>query len=387
MAWLPLHFAMSLQLGLIVSPMMSIAEKRDRAEVDAYYSVVGIHQLIYVPVAAAAIFGALTFVTASSSPLHDIALPAAVAGACYLSQDFLRRCLFARRRPLALLLFDIINFGLRLGILAALWHEDLISTGSALWVLAAAAAASAMCGLGIAGPFRWKPDTFWAVTRRQWRSARWLVLTEAVQWMLGNSGLVVTAGLFGPRILGALRVAQSLLSVMNVAREALENIMPPLAAKALAESGPPGLRHVLSRALFVAVLISIAAVSGLGLFGPWLLHRLYGPEILEFSWVILWSSLSFPTALMTVVLSCAFRTLEQTRSIFLAVLAGAGFNLVAVFPAAAVFDVAGLIAVTLLSQLIVLAVLAALVIRIPGLWRDASLLGEAQRMRALKQLQ
>lgn len=182
-----------------------------------------------------------------------------------------------------------------------------------------------------------------------------------------RSGLIVTAGLFGPRILGALRVAQSLLSVLNVAREALENIVPPLAAKALAKSGLPALRHVLGQALLVAALISIAAVSGLRVSGPLLLHWLYGGEILEFSWVIIWSSLGFPTALVTVVLNCAFRTLEQTRSIFLAVLAGACFSLVAVYPAALIFGVAGLIAVALLSQLIVLVVLVVLVARISGL--------------------
>ncbi|WP_175525719.1 polysaccharide biosynthesis C-terminal domain-containing protein [Bosea sp. OK403] len=367
MAWLPLHFAMSLQIGLIVSPMMSIAGKEDGAEADAYYAVVGIHQLVYAAVAAAAIFGTLTLMTGSSWPLHDVALPAAVAGACYLTQDFLRRCLFARRRPVRVLLLDIANFGLRLGALAALWHEGLIGIATALWVLAAAAAASAVCGLGMAGPFHWKPEIFAAVTRRQWRSARWLVLTGSLQWMSGYSGLIVTAGLFGPRILGALRVAQSLLAVMNVAREGLENIVPPLAGKALAERGLPGLRHVLGRALFGAALIGTAAMSGLGLFGQWLLHRLYGGEILEFSWVIIWSSLGFPMALVTVVLTCAFRALEQTRSVFLAVLVGACFNLVAVYPAAVVFGVAGLIAVSLLSQLIVLAVLAVLVARISGL--------------------
>jgi O-antigen/teichoic acid export membrane protein len=372
MVWLPLHFAMNLQLGLIVSPMMSIAGTGDGAETDAYYAVVGVHQLIFVAIAAAAIFGALAIMAGASSPtLHDVALPAAVAGAAYLTQDFLRRCLFARQRPARILLLDIVNFGLRLGALLALWHANLISVANALWVVAAATAASIVCGLGMAGPFRWRSEVFAAVTRRQWRSGRWLVLTGSAQWAQGYSGLIVTAGLFGPRILGALRVAQSLLAVMSVAREALENILPPMAGKALAERGLPGLRHVLGRALLFAALIGAAAVSGLALFGQWLLHQLYGAEILEFSWVIIWSSLVFPIALVNVVLGCAFRALEQTRSVFLAALVGGCFNLVAVYPAAVISGVAGLIAVTLLSQLIVLAVLAVMVSRISRLWGGA----------------
>ena len=37
MVWLALYFAMSLQLGLIVSPMMSIGTKEQGAEAEAYY--------------------------------------------------------------------------------------------------------------------------------------------------------------------------------------------------------------------------------------------------------------------------------------------------------------------------------------------------------------
>ena len=367
MVWLALYLAMSLQLGLIVSPMMSIGTKEQGAEAEAYYTIVFLHQAGYVVVASGVIFAALTFVAGADSGLAAAALPGAMAAASYLTQDFLRRYLFARRRPAGILLIDAINQALKLGALAALWQAGMIGVATALWAVAAAAAVSTLCGLGMSGPLLWRRQVLASVTGRQWRSARWLVLTGSVQWVLSYSGLLVTAGLFGPKVLGALRAAQSLLAVLNVVREALENIVPPLAGKAFAERGMPGLHRTLGRAMLFAGLVGAATVLGLGLFGPWLLHRLYGGEILEFDWVIIWYSFAFPMALMSLVLGCAFRALERTRPVFVASLVGGCFNLLAVYPAAAAFGVAGLIAVTLLSEFAALAVLVMLALRVPGL--------------------
>lgn len=371
MVWLALYLAMSLQLGLIVSPMMSIGAKERGAEAEAYYTIVFLHQAGYVVVASGAIFAALTFAGADSA-LADAALPGAMAAASYLTQDFLRRYLFARRRPAAILLIDAINQILKLGALAALWQAGMIGVANALWAVAGAAVVSTVCGLGMSGPLLWRRQVLASVTGRQWRSARWLVLTGSVQWVLSYSGLLVTAGLFGPKVLGALRAAQSLLAVLNVVREALENIVPPLAGKAFAERGMPGLHRTLRRAMLVAGLVGAATVLGLGLFGPWLLHRLYGGEILEFDWVIIWYAFAFPMALTSLVLGCAFRALERTRPVFVASLVGGCFNLAAVYPAAATFGVAGLIAVTLLSELAALIVLVMLALRVPGLLASPS---------------
>ncbi len=367
MVWLALYLAMSLQLGLIVSPMMSIGTKEHGAEAEAYYTVVFLHQAGYVVVATAAIFAALILAAGADSGLAGAALPGAMAAASYLTQDFLRRYLFARRRPAGILLIDAINQLLKIGALAALWQAGMISVANALWAVAGAATVSTLCGLSMSGPLLWRREILISVTARQWRSARWLVLTGSVQWVLSYSGLLVTAGLFGPKVLGALRAAQSLLAVLNVVREALENIVPPMAGKAFAEGGMQALHRTLGRAMLFAGLTGGATVLGLGLFGPWLLHQLYGGEILEFDWVIIWYAFTFPMALTSLVLGCAFRALERTRPVFIASLVGGCFSLLAVYPAAATFGVAGLIAVTLLSELAALVVLTMLALRVPGL--------------------
>jgi O-antigen/teichoic acid export membrane protein len=380
MVWLALYFAMSLQLGLVVSPMMSIGTKERGPQAEAYYTVVFLHQAGFVVIATIAIFAVLMLATGAESALAAAALPGAMAAASYLTQDFLRRYLFARRRPAGILLIDAINQLLKLGTLAILWRVGTLDVSTALWAVAGAATVSTIWGLSMSGPLLWQRQILTSVTGRQWRSARWLVLTGSVQWVLGYSGLLVTAGLFGPKVLGALRAAQSLLAVLNVVREALENIVPPLAGKALAEAGTQGLHRMLGRAMLFAGLTGAAVVLGLGLFGPWLLHQLYGGEILEFDWVIIWYSFAFPMALMSLVLGCAFRALERTRPVFVAALVGGCLNLLAVYPAALFFGVAGLIAVTLLAELTGLIVLVMLALRIPGLLASPPAVSAGGRM-------
>jgi O-antigen/teichoic acid export membrane protein len=360
MIWVSVYLAMSLQLGLIVSPMMSIGSKETGRAADAYFTVMLVHQALYVTAAAAVIFGILIVMAGSTRQLAGVGLPAAIAAATYLSQDFLRRYLFARRRPSAVLAIDIVNQGLKLGALALLWQAGLMSIHNALWAGAGAAAVSTLGGLFLSGPHRWQRAMFRDATARQWRSARWLVLTATGQWVVGYSGVLVTAGLFGPKIVGALRATQSLLAMMNVIREALENILPPLAGKALTEAGLAGLRRTLGLALLFSAVIGGVSVLGFAAFGPWLLHQLYGGEMREFDWLIVWYSLIFPMALVNIVQGCAFRAQERTRSIFFATLAAACFNILAIYPSGLMFGVAGIIAIAVLTELITLIVLALL---------------------------
>jgi O-antigen/teichoic acid export membrane protein len=355
--WLAIYLAMSLQLGLIVSPMISIGCKSSGTAADAFYAVVLVHQAIYVMVAALCIYAISMWLAVFMPKLDGIEWPAAAVTAAYLTQDFLRRYLFTRRRPTAVFLIDCINHGFKISLLGALWWDSLMNIQNALWAVTGAAALSILCGLFFAGPLVWEPRLFRETTARQWASARWLVLTGSVQWILGYSGMLVTTALLGPQVLGALRAAQSLLAVMNVVREALENIIPLLAGRALAAGGLPSLRSVVHFAMLFAIVVGGAAVIGVDMFGSSLLHFLYGGQILEFDWVLRWYSLIFPIALMNVVLSCALRTVESTRPIFLASLAAAGFNIVSIYPAAVYFGLAGVIVVALLSEFIVLVML------------------------------
>ena len=357
MIWLPIYLAMSLQLGLIVSPMMSIGGKLPGAEAEHYFGTVLLHELAFLTMSAVAIGGVAAVLAVSDPRFSGTILPAAMMAAAYLAQDFMRRLLFVRGRPGAVLAIDLVNQGGKLGALLILARWSSADLARSLWIVAGAAAASTVLGLAVSGPLALRPRGFAETTARQWRSARWLVLTGSVQWILGYSGMIVAGGLLGAKALGALRAVQSLLAVLNVIREALENVVPPLAGRALAEGGLDGLTRTIGLCLLAAAAAGAATFAGLALFGPWLLHRLYGEGIAEYSGVIVWYGLVFPLALVNIVLGCLFRALERTRSLFMASLCAACLNLAIVYSATAGFGIYGIAAVSLLSEVVVLAVL------------------------------
>lgn len=357
MIWLPIYLAMSLQLGLIVSPMMSIGGKLSGSEAEHYFGTVLLHELAFLTMSTVAIAGVAAVLALSDPRFSGTILPTGAMAAAYLAQDFLRRLLFVRGRPGAVLATDLLNQGGKLGTLLLLWRWSSADLALALWIVAGAAAASMMIGLRFAGPFTLRPQGFAETTARQWRSARWLVLTGSVQWILGYSGMIVAGGLLGAKALGALRAVQSLLAVLNVIREALENVVPPLAGRALAEGGLDGLTRTIGLCLLAAAAAGAATFAGLTLFGPWLLHLLYGEGIAEYSGVIVWYGLVFPLALVNLVLGCLFRALERTRSLFMASFCAACLNLAIVYSATAGFGIYGIAAVSLLSEIVVLAIL------------------------------
>lgn len=358
MIWLPIYLAMSLQLGLIVSPMMSIGGKLSKGEAEPYFGTVLLHELAFLAVIAIAIGCVAAALSLSDLRFSGTILPAAAMAAAYLAQDFLRRLLFVRGRPGSALAIDLINQGGKIGALMLLgrwWSADLEGV---LWIVAGAAAASTLLGLALAGPITWRPRGFGETTARQWRSARWLVLTGSVQWILGYSGMIVAGGLLGAKTLGALRAVQSLIAVLNVVREALENVVPPLAGRSLAQDGLEGLTQTIGLCLLGAAAAGAATFAGLALFGPWLLHLLYGAGIADYSGVIVWYGLVFPLALVNLVLGCLFRALERTRSLFMASLLAACLNLAIVYPMTAGFGIYGIAAVSLISEVVVLMVLS-----------------------------
>lgn len=356
MAWLAVLFATSLQLGLTVCPMISIGPAKSGADAETYYGAVLIHEAAYVTVAGLAIWALLKLLWIDS--LHGLALPAAIAASSFLLQDFVRRYLFARARPRVALAIDVVNQGCKLSLLAMFWWDGTLTATAALWTVAAGSALSTLCAVPFCGPVSWRPGSFAETTRRQWESARWLVLTGSIQWILAYTGPMITAGVLGLKMLGALRVAQSLMGALNVAREILENVVPPMAGRAFATDGLAGLRVVILRAMLISLCFGGAAVLVLAAFGNELIGLLYGHEAAQLSWIIKWYCLVLPITLVNLAQIFAFRALEQTRPIFIATVTAACISLTIVYPAALSFGVAGIVGVTILSEATVMVVLA-----------------------------
>lgn len=358
-AWIVVLLTVSLQLGLVVCPMISIGPGLPGEAGQSYYAIVLVHEAAFLALAGSAVAVGLALA------FGDWALAFAAGAACaaHLAQDFSRRYLFARGRPPVVLGIDALNQGVKLALLVLLARSDMLSPARALEVVAASAVLSCVCAIPFRGRLAWRAGEFGAASRRQWQSGRWLVLTGLMQWLSGYAGLLIAGALLGVTLIGVLRAAQSILGVLNLIRDALENTVPPIAGRALASRGLDGLRAVIGVTAAIGFVGGLSFTALLALTGKSLLAVAFGPDMAAYAWVVTWYSLLFPVSLVSFSQICAFRALERTSAVFAATAAAAALNLALVYPAVRWFGIQGLLSVAITAEVLVCLVLAGLLRR------------------------
>src|SRR5947208_6697074 len=112
LGWLAVLFVNSLQMSLVISPMISIGPKLNEGETPRYYAAVGLQQLSVAALCAA---GILVFARATAWFLpqwhiQKLAIPLAFAAFAYQLQDYVRRYFFVRSKPGLAFLNDAISY-------------------------------------------------------------------------------------------------------------------------------------------------------------------------------------------------------------------------------------------------------------------------------------
>jgi O-antigen/teichoic acid export membrane protein len=150
----------------------------------------------------------------------------------FLLHDFGRRVFLAINQPKSTLLLDIVS---TLGLLGGLYFFFL-SGQKDLNILFAyltpAYLLSTLLLLWFIKPIYFEKELFFSSLRMHVKEGKWLFLTAITQWWSGNLFVVASGIYLGAAALGALRLAQSLVGVLNVLLQAFENyILPQTAAK------------------------------------------------------------------------------------------------------------------------------------------------------------
>ncbi|MGV3637100.1 MAG: lipopolysaccharide biosynthesis protein, partial [Flavobacteriales bacterium] len=164
--------------------------------------------------------------------------------------------------------------------------------------------------------------------RAHWSNGRALVLTAVLQWSSGNLFLLAAGGMLGASAMGALRMAQNLLGVLNVLFLALENSVPLNAARVLQEQGTRALAGYMGSALKRAAIPTVAVIAVLILFPGPLMGLVYGPEQYEHAWLLSAFAGSYLFVFLGTFLRFALRTLDRNRAILLGYIVTSVFSLV-----------------------------------------------------------
>ncbi|MEM8552139.1 MAG: polysaccharide biosynthesis C-terminal domain-containing protein [Pseudomonadota bacterium] len=375
LVWIAVLLTMALHLGAVVSPMMSIGNKFSNGRATRYLTVVIVHEALFCAAAMVVVGAACAlFVVPNTEIGYGAALLAGLAGGIYVVQDFMRRLLFTRGRPALALVIDIVHQGARNAALVLLLMGGGVTLQTVFFVILLAALVSILVALPLAGPFTLDKRLLLPATLRQWRSARWLIPSGLFAWLSANSAILVISAILGPIATGAVRAAYTIVGMLNVLREALENSLPQAAAREYAAGGKSALTRSLvavSIAVFTAGAVMSAALFA---YGETATKLIYGDDFAVYGNLLGWLSLTFPLALLNLTIGCAFRAMERTGFVFVGVAVAAAVNFIAIVPAVAWYGVPGAIAVVVAAELAMTIVFIAGVV---ALLKPSSSLGRS----------
>lgn len=336
--WMIITLAGSLQMALILAPMMSIGPQQSADDEPAYYGAVLMQQLLFALIGFIVLgLGAEALGRGVPSwGLAGLGLPIALTLATCQLQEFLRRYFFTVRRYQAACGIDGLSYGLQVVLLGTwlVWPHALggASVPGALWLIAATSGLSAVCGLSLLVRVKIEEEAIWPVWQRNWHSARWLCGSAVLQWLSG-SWLILAAGWWlGPVAVGALKAAQNIVGVAHILFNAFANWIPVRLASLLRYRGIAAMDRDVRRTAILGGAATLLLLAPALLFPNGLMTLCYGSAFAGYGAVVTGFALTYGVGFFAQQTTFALRALEEARPIFLGYLISAGLSLLLAYP-------------------------------------------------------
>jgi O-antigen/teichoic acid export membrane protein len=275
--------------------------------------------------------------------------------------EFQRRLAFFRRRPIDVLWYDALRYGLILASFAAVSMSA--SSPTVLAYTSAMSASYLVTALVL--PIA-RPDNetsisslavLWAQSRRLLRSGRWLVATNLMR--LVNAQFVVFVAFFvlGAYETGLIRVAQTIVGVANPLIQGMEHVVPVALGRTIRERGV-AMAIGQYRKLSLGLIAIFALLYGpLTVVSPFIL-RLFTVEA-DTQAILLVAGFSLGSlfnVLLTLVLF-ELRAREMTELSSVALFASGFLAIVIAYPAIEMLGLAGVVLTICITQALGIALL------------------------------
>ncbi len=351
-AYVLLLLANSIQLSFISSPMITLGSLCSSGDERTRFvrGVFGV-QLVFCAIAASAtVATVVVYLTVDRTGIPSgFILPFAASVALFLMQDWIRRYYFTVGKAATSVWNDAVSYVGQVVVLCILWAAHRLTINTAFWTIAvtsglAFAVAAALEHLG----------TDRVQTRDAWRRTRLLSIdlgiANQLQWLVYQGAMLIGASVAGPQAAGGVRATQNVIGPVNVAFQAMENIVPIRAAEEMRSGGirkAAGFLFRFGAAGFIALLLVFSSAS---LVSGKFLAFFYGHELSLYAAVLNLQMLYFLLAWPIRQLTFLFRTIESTRPILFSSIAAAVISLSLVYPLVRAYGALGIVLAAVAGQ-------------------------------------
>lgn len=371
---LVLQMAGSLQQAFVITPLLSLLPQLESNEQSGYLAALNRMQLMLLVVfaGAACIIMAVPLVAAAQPELIAIAFPGLCLLAGYLLHEVFRKRQYASNTVRNALVIDVGISMVQLGGMLGCQYYGTCTLESTIWVMAASYLPAALLQLAACR----KPVSSAELrmhAHRTWTYSKYLVGTAVLQWLSSNSFIVAAGAVLGPVGLGAVRMAQNLVGVINVLLLVMEHKAPVPMARHFAEAGAESLMVFTRNFTLRAGLITGALLLALAAFCAPVVELLYGAEYLAYVGLVRAFVALYVLVFISTVLRLLIQTVARNHAIFIAYLATGASGLLLAAPMVQHFGLIGVVGGLFLSQLISLGILViALKKELPLLWKSST---------------
>jgi len=348
--WLVVIFISSFHQSFIIAPMMTIGPQHTDSK--NYFS-----SLVWLQLLLSILLAVLGFVLAYLIQLGGffpnlkglILLPFMAVG--FICHDFFRKLFYSLKEERSALILDISVYGIQLMALGIFYFADRLTMYLAILIISF----SYIAGVFILFLLKIKSKAkvlLGDTIARHWSFSKWLVAKSGLQWLSGNLFLIAAGSILGATALGAVRMAQNVIGVLNILFLTIENTVPVKAADILKIEGKEKLNSFfnrLSKNSGFAVLILLLLIA---LFSGPLLSFIYGEVSMETVWVLRGFCILYLIVFFSTIKRLHIRTLEANQQIFMAYLVSAAFSMLAAYPMIKTWGLLGVVAGFIITQFI-----------------------------------
>ncbi|MGI8770694.1 MAG: hypothetical protein ACR2JE_04590 [Acidobacteriaceae bacterium] len=352
-AYVLLSLANSFQLSFISSPMLSLGAlfAQDSERGDFLRGMYGVQVLFCAAAAILAVISAAGFLYLRPSFGSASLIPAFAASVVlFLLQDWLRRYYFTVGKAPASFWNDVVSYMGQVVVLFVLRQTHTLTVTTALWSIALTSGIAFAAG-AMSERLSFSRKQLRDAWMRARASSRDLAIASQLQWFVYQGAMLIGAGLLGAQAAGGVRATQSVVGPVNVAFQAMENLVPLRAGEEMRRGGIDGAAKFLfrfGRNGFVALLLAFLVLS---LFSRTFLGFFYGHQVGVYSVILDLQMLYFLLAWPIRQFTFLFRTLGRTTAILGGSAAAAAASLVLIYPMVRGFNTNGIMLAAVAGQL------------------------------------
>lgn len=354
LAWLVVLFCSSIHHAWIISPMYTFYPQLSGAKNASYFSALLAHQLLFSTVASAATWILLKIAGKQLLGWEiDALIPwVSISVFTYLMYDFFRRSFYATNKVTKVIFLDALVYGSQfLGVLI-LSNQSLLNVSTVFMLITISYSLSFFFGVSSFKLFKIEKEAIIELTKSHWSFSKWLLATSLLQWMSGNFFILAAASILSPLAVGTIRIMQNIIGLLHVLFLAIENYVPIRASKIFQADGKKALGHFLRQITWKGGLVTLFLAGSIALFGEEIIELLYQGKYTDQAYLLYGFAVLYILVFIGTNYRFAIRTLEQTKSIFIAYLWSAGFSLLFANGIITTFGIEGIIIGLIGTQLI-----------------------------------